>query len=379
LESRVPLTDAHLHPQDSLRLSQNNFDLLRLLFAAAVCLAHSYELSGFGELRGLASFFSSTLAVKAFFVVSGFLIFMSYDRSSSLASYARKRIRRIYPAYAAIVLLCAVFLFLASTQSAAGYFSLPWIKYLAANLTFLNFLQPTLPGVFESNKLQAVNGALWTIKIEVMFYLCVPLFGLLFRKFGRLPVIVLTYVLSVAYAAFFEFIASRTGGAIYFELGRQLPGQLSYFMAGAFVYYYLSFFEQRIGYLLAAAVFVLAVDSIFALTPLEPMALAIVVLFCGLFFYVGNFGKFGDFSYGLYIIHFPVIQLVVQAGWLREHPWGFLLVVVAVSMLGAVGMWLLVERRFLLRSSHYIASTESARKAAEAHVPALAEQTVTTR
>ena len=101
-------------PHDNPRLTRNNFDLLRLLFAGTVCLVHSYELSGFQQIGWITSVLSSAVAVKAFFVVSGFLIFMSFERSSSLASYARKRIRRIYPAYFTVVMLCAVFLVAAS-------------------------------------------------------------------------------------------------------------------------------------------------------------------------------------------------------------------------------------------------------------------------
>jgi peptidoglycan/LPS O-acetylase OafA/YrhL len=339
-------------------LSKNNFDLLRLLFAGAVCLAHSYELSGLEALHGLTNFFSSTVAVRAFFVVSGFLIFMSYERSSSLTSFARKRMRRIYPAYAAVVLLCATLLFAVSTKDAAGYFSDSWIRYVATNLVFLNFLQPTLPGVFDANRVHAVNGALWTIKIEVMFYLAVPLFGILFRKFRHLPVIAGTYLLSFAYASALEMIAQRTGSATYTELARQLPGQLSYFMAGALFYYYLPQFERRAGYLLAAAILVFVAGSFSPLSLLEPLALAIVVLFFGLFLYVGNFGRYGDFSYGLYIIHFPIVQLFVHAGWFSENPWIFLSAVVVTSMAGAVAMWHLVEKRFLFRTSHYIAATK---------------------
>jgi peptidoglycan/LPS O-acetylase OafA/YrhL len=299
------------------------------------------------------------VAVKAFFVVSGFLIFMSFERSNSLSSYASKRIRRIYPAYFTVVILFAISLAMVSSKNVGDYFSLEWIKYVAANLTFLNFLQPTLPGVFDSNRLAVVNGALWTLKIEAMFYLTVPLFVFLFRKFSRLPMLVLVYCLSVAYAGFLIAIAARTGSGIYVELSRQLPGQLSYFMAGAFLYYYLHLFERRIGYFLLAATTVLAANMIYPLPLLEPLALAIVVVFSGLFFYAGNLGKYGDFSYGFYILHFPVIQLLLNASWPRESPWYFLVATIFITTVGAIALWHLVEKQFLSRHSHYIATAPS--------------------
>lgn len=339
---------------DDRRLTRNNFDLLRLLLAGTVCLVHAHQLSGFPQLAAIAGFLSSEVAVESFFVVSGFLIFMSYERSASLASYAGKRFRRIYPAYFAVVMLCAIGLAVVSTKSPGEYFSIPWIEYVLSNLVFLNFLQPTLPGVFETNLLGAVNGALWTLKIEVMFYLSVPLFVFLFRRFSTLPVLVLVYGASVAYAAFFSGLAARTGSPLYQELGRQLPGQLSYFMAGAFFYYSLPLFERYAGYFLAAAVLALAAPGVFAPSVFGPFALATIVAFCGLFLHLGNFGKYGDFSYGIYILHFPIIQILLQGGWFNAAPWTFLATVVVLTTVGAVAMWHLVEKRFLLRNSHYI-------------------------
>ena len=342
----------HVNP----RLIKNNFDLLRLLFAGTVCLVHAYELSGFQQLERIASILSSAVAVKAFFVVSGFLIFMSFERSSSFASYARKHIRRIYPAYFTVVMLCAIFLMAVSTKNIEHYFSFAWVKYVLANLAFLNFLQPTLPGVFDANKLAAVNGALWTLKIEAMFYLTVPILVFLFRRFSQLPILILVYCSSVAYAKLFAVAAERTGSGVYLELGRQLPGQLSYFMAGAALYYFLPIFERRIKYFLVVAALILAANTTFSLPLLEPFALATVVVFFGLFFHVGNFGKYGDFSYGFYILHFPVIQFILHAGWFGESPWYFLVAVILMTATGAVAMWHLVEKRFLFRSSHYVAA-----------------------
>jgi len=339
---------------NSQRLINNNFDLLRLLFAGTVCLVHAYEVSGFQALGGIASVLSSAIAVKSFFVVSGFLIFMSFERSRSLGSYASKRIRRIYPAYFTIVMLCALGFVAVSTLSTADYFSLPWLKYVAANLTFMNFLQPALPGVFASNPMDAVNGALWTLKIEVMFYLSVPVFVILFRRFSPLPVIAAVYCVSMAYAWLCTMMAERTGSTAYLELARQLPGQLSYFMAGAFFYYYLPLFERKHFHFLILAMAVMAGRFFYPLPFLEPVALAAIVIFFALYLYMGNFGKYGDFSYGVYIVHFPIIQLLLGSGRFAETPWLFLLTVVLLTAAWAIALWHLVEKRFLLRGSHYV-------------------------
>lgn len=339
------------------RLGENNFDLLRLVFAGTVCLVHVQVLSGFAELDWLPKLLSSAVAVKAFFVVSGFLIFMSFERSSSIRSYFVKRVRRIFPAYFVVVMLGALLLWSASSMPPGGYFSSDWLKYVCANLTFLNFLHPDLPGVFEGHRFQAVNGALWTLKIEVMFYASVPIFVYLFRRFGHLLVLTATYLASVSYAVILNGLAADHGSNLYLELARQLPGQLSYFMAGAFFYYFLPFFERHVKRVVPVAVAVLLTNANFAMPLLEPLALAAIVAFCGLFLYVGNVGEYGDFSYGVYILHFPIIQVLIHGGWLNGSPLAFLTAVVLATLVGGVAMWHLVEKRFLFRDSHYVSAT----------------------
>jgi peptidoglycan/LPS O-acetylase OafA/YrhL len=337
---------------DSVRLKRNNFDLLRLVLAAIVVLVHSYDLSGFHGLDWIVGVFSSTKAVQAFFIVSGFLIFMSYERSSSIMSYARKRFWRIYPAYFVVIVLSAFGLVLVTTSGFSDYFSFAWVKYLLANLTFLNFIQPSLPGVFEANKYQAVNGALWTLKLEIMFYVLVPVLVALCRRFSHLSVLVVVYCLSVAYALLMSELAARTGHGYYVELGRQLPGQLAYFVSGGFLYYFLPLFERRVVAFVIAAVAVLGIAQFHSLPLLEPLALAIVVLFLALFPYVGKFGKYGDFSYGTYIIHFPILQIFLFEGWFRNETPQFMAAVSIVVALGAIALWHLVESKLIGRARH---------------------------
>lgn len=77
-------------------LKQNNFDFIRLIFSIVVCLVHSHDLSGAPELQWVDRVMSSRVAVEGFFILSGFLIFMSYDKPDSLMTYFKKRVRRLY-------------------------------------------------------------------------------------------------------------------------------------------------------------------------------------------------------------------------------------------------------------------------------------------
>lgn len=343
-----------------LRLKINNFDLLRFVFAFIVFLVHAYVLSGADALSILGKLFSSEIAVKSFFVVSGFLIFMSFENSSSIKSYFLKRARRIYPAYFVVVLICALLGGVFSTYSWGEYLSLPVLKYIAANLVFLNFLQPNLPGLFESNTLQAVNGALWTLKIEVMFYLFVPFAVMAFRKFGRHAMMAVFYIASILYAIIMADLARRTGLSLYVELQRQLPGQLAFFIAGAAGYYYFQYLAKYGSWLALLALLMFVLQAWLPWVVIEPIALAIIVVyFACVVPCIGNFGKYGDFSYGMYIVHFPILQLLISYGFFKESPWLMLGVAALLIMMVAFLFWHFIEKRFLRKSSHYLAASRS--------------------
>jgi peptidoglycan/LPS O-acetylase OafA/YrhL len=341
-----------------MQIKNNNFDLLRFLLAIIVFLVHASTLSNVDALSIINKFFSSESAVKAFFVVSGFLIFMSYENSKDIKQYFSKRIRRVYPAYFSIVVLSAVIGCFFSTYTLSDYISFVLFKYLAANLVFLNFLQPNLPGLFENNTLHAVNGALWTLKIEVMFYLFVPLAVMSFRKYGRFYVMLLLYILSILYSFSMSEMARRTGHDFYLELQRQLPGQIAFFMAGAMGYYYFPQLVKYKKWLIAISLFSFVFQLWLPWIVVQPIALGILVISFACFFpYIGNFGKFGDFSYGIYVVHFPVIQLLIAFGLFNQSPWiaicfaGLLVISVAVSF------WHFIEKPFLQKSYHYVAAS----------------------
>ena len=335
--------------------SRNNFDLLRFAFAATVFLYHAYVLSTAPQLAFLGAL-SAELAVKSFFVVSGFLVFMSFENSRSTREYCGKRIRRIYPAYATVVIGAGVLGALVTALPFTDYLFRGLARYLAANLVFANFLAPNLPGVFAHNPMTEVNGALWTIKIEVMFYATVPALAWLAARFGHVAVLTGAYVFGFAWKFGFSALAEHTGSMIFVKLSYQFPGQLAYFVSGALCYYYLPALQPRWGTVAAVGITGMLVARTFPATQvlIEPAALALVIVFLAFGMrYLGNFARFGDFSYGIYIIHFPVIQTLVVAGAFGANAFGGLAIAAALVLALALLCWHWVEKPFLQRGSHY--------------------------
>lgn len=340
---------------------KNNFDLLRLYLAFSVCFAHLGKVSGVAAFVPLARFFYSGIAVDCFFVLSGFLIFRSFDRSSSTRSYLSKRVRRIYPAYLSIVVLAAVLLPFLFVQPATDlFFSTEWLRFLISNISFLNFLQPDLPGIFTTNPFQVINAPLWTIKIEVMFYLAVPLIFLLCKKDKQWLVLCCLYAASYSYSLFFLHLHATSGLEVYLKLEKQLPGQLTFFLSGGMLYLYFSLFKKYWKYCLLFAAFTILFQENVLLQALYPFALAISVISFALCLpYLGNWGKFGDMSYGVYIYHFPIIQVFTSFSLFDGHAWirftGLVLSILATAFFS----YHVIERPFLKRSSHYRQAAES--------------------
>ncbi len=333
---------------------KNNFDILRLFFALTVVMVHMYELSLSTKLEFIPKFLNSRVAVDGFFIISGFLIFMSYENSASLKEYFSKRFRRIYPAYFMVVVTCAILGVFFSKLSIEQYFSFGFIKYLSANLFFLNMLQPTLPGVFLNNQVMpVVNGALWTIKIEVMFYCIVPMLTYFMRRYNKAAVIIFIYVASCIYSLYFLHLAEVTGRNFYAELARQLPGQLSYFLSGALLYYFFdTFFRYRQRILIFGLIAYIIGSNNYGVSFIEPIGLAILVIYFAFCIQDISFvRKYGDLSYGTYLYHFPIIQMVISFNLFQIAPYLSLISIIIFVLMLSFFSWSLLEKPFLKKGS----------------------------
>ena len=329
----------------------NNFNLLRLVFALFVVVYHLVVLSAAAEWRHLEAPFAllAEVGVQGFFVLSGFLVYASLDRSESIGLYAEKRFRRLYPAYAVVVIICAAAGYAFSAEARANPLAVG--EYLGWNLVFANFMAPELAGVFANNPVAEVNGALWTLKIEVMFYIILPGLAWLLRMAG--PARWLVMALLYAGAEVWRYFLADAGQE---ELARQLPGQMSFFITGMALYRLsLSGGRLHIGGLVGAGLLAasLMVD---VMEPARALGLGLVAIWIAAGWpRLPDAARFGDLSYGVYIVHFPIIQTIVALG-LFAAPWTGAGISLAAAFIAALLLWHLVERPALRRDSAYRAS-----------------------
>lgn len=341
--------------------ARNNFDLLRLVLATAVMLYHVAVLSAADELAFLGRWFDATWAVWGFFVISGYLITMSHERSSTLGRFAIKRVRRLVPGYVAVVMAAAVGGAWLTTLAPGAYFASPqWWRYVAANLTFANFLQPALPGVFEANPFgPAVNGALWSIRTELACYAAVPVVCLLARRVGRGAACAAAMAACALGSAALLAWHQRTGSAMAALVQHAVTQCGLCFAVGMAAYFAQQRLRGRWFTLAGLACTVLIAGGLrggpWLELALRPLVLGLAVMWLALGVrYLGNWGRFGDLSYGLYIWHFPVIQTLLWAGAFARSPWGGLGLSVGITAALAWLSWHGVEKRFLRRDSHYV-------------------------
>jgi peptidoglycan/LPS O-acetylase OafA/YrhL len=304
----------------------NNFTVLRLVLALMVVLGH-YKLLVNGTIDPPFPFNLADAAVDSFFVVSGYLITLSFERSADLWSFYTRRVFRLYPMYAAVVVIQAVVM-LALLPN--GPFSDPdsTARYLSANLVLANFLQYDIGGVLSGLHNPGINPSLWTLKVELAFYLIMPAICLAVRRWGW-------QVLAAIFVASALYDLALTN-ADQLTLAKQLPGQLQFFVVGMGLYLYGG--RIRVHPLFSAAITVAFLASWTFLHPLPPGLRPLIV---GGFVYCVALRmpvvplKL-DLSYSVYLLHAPLLQTLMLLGVIRDTPLTLAGVLVTVLVMATI-------------------------------------------
>ena len=338
----------------TLQSRSNNFDFVRLLAAGVVLCGHQFAVFLRPEPSPFGLITLGTLGVLIFFSISGYLVAQSWDRDPHVLRFAAKRFLRIWPGLA-IVTCVAVFIAgpAVTAWSLRAYFSssMTW-DYLSQ--FYLN-IKYVLPGVFEHNPVSVVNGSLWTIPIEVRWYgilLVAGILGLL-RKKLRVALLLGVALYAIYIYGIFDVQHNPRAAFLRPDFGCEYG---SYFCYGVLMN---GFREEwhRHRLLLFGLLSVLAV----ALVALHHGYAAIYVLLPFLVIWFGTsstlvlrgFGRYGDFSYGIYIYAFLIQQFLISLMGIN-HPYWMALLASTVCTVGcAVLSWHFVEAPAMALKRHF--------------------------
>ncbi len=318
---------------------KNYLTPMRWILAATVALAHAWEVTDGNDPLGLYNWQASDLAVNGFFILSGLLIAKSLTTRQDLQSFFRSRVLRIYPALV-VVLLVMMFVLgpIFSDPGGAGFLFDPEAWSFFFRTLLMGEPRVVIAGVFDGNAMPHFNAPLWTIRFEIACYVIAGLaftYGGVHTKWratiAALILLLLNFILSFPAFAnlgeevhdFFRLISAFSiGFALYFWPRTRTPG--------------------RVMVALVAILFVLAGKSVFGEIS-GNFTIAVALMHFGLSKWPLQFlHKLPDYSYGIYIWHFPVLQALVYL-WPDLTPWELLLSGGPIFLGCAALSWHLIE------------------------------------
>ena len=346
----------------------NSIGFFRWLLAFSVIFSHAGPLAGFYGQEDLGTQLSDEqslggVAVAGFFFFSGFLITRSRARTGTVR-YFWRRCLRILPAFWCALLLTAFVLGPIAWAKEQGAISGYWnassdspFTYVFQNM-FLVLHQRNIAGMGESLPFADIggydwNGSAWTLQYEFKAYILVGVIGIVGYAASR-------WVSTVAAVAIMVFNGLVWSGQIALgDLGGPLAAPFGHpFLTDAFNPMLIAPF---------------AFGMLFALwghyIPLSDV-LAVVAIGAAFFTYdhggwnvAGQYGflyflmwaairwtrlqhweRYGDFSYGVYIFAWPLMQFVSYFGLERRGMLAYFAVIVIATHAIAYCSWHLIEK-----------------------------------
>lgn len=329
--------------------SNNNLDLIRLFAAVQVVITHAFaHLNVKTTWQHWMDLFPG---VPIFFFISGLLICRSYARSDSLSSFFSNRFLRIYPALWVCLFLSILSLFVVGYLFETHVPILNFGVWVLAQSTFLQFFNPEFLRGFGTGVL---NGSLWTITVELQFYLLTPL---VFWVMSKRRVFFLIFTTLFLLANILKNVMPIQGVLLKLYLVTFVPW-LGMFLLGA----WLSIREDIIQ--LITRLRLIHIILLFVVVDLVCFKLGLVIggneinlisFLCLILLiikvaYTKPFLsrlllKNNDISYGVYIYHMPVVNVMIYFGLLGKFY--FVLYVMIIVFILAALSWFLVEKPIL--------------------------------
>ncbi len=323
---------------------ENNLDIIRFCAAALVILCHAFPVSlGEGHVDILGRITDDqihfgNLAVCIFFFYGGFLISKSAERLQGAGPYFKARLLRIIPCLAAVTFGLTFLAGPILTKLSPGeYFTdAGTFKYL---LNSVMVLVHELPGVFQDNIYNpTVNGPLWTLPVEFLCYImCFLAWKLHFLNEKNARWMILLFA-----AGYLGAVKLLAGSGVLSAALRPV----GLFFAGMIYYIYREKIVIRPWLAGVCAVFLAAAARVHFLEPVIFFCLPYLLAWLGFGtkHKFSGFARRGEVSYGMYLLGWPIQQMICQVFGGRMNPYLNTVLTLPAAVLGGFLLNRLVEQ-----------------------------------
>ncbi|MFC1701314.1 acyltransferase family protein [Pseudomonadota bacterium] len=324
-------------------------DGLRGLAILMVVLFHAFsrwpDIVPFGNRFATFPLFKNGwLGVQLFFLISGYVIHMTLDKSRSPVNFLYRRWLRLFPA----MLFCSLIIFFTAPFFFERPAGSPMMRDLLPGLTFI---EPFWWKKFLGPPQGQLEGAFWSLYVEVKFYLIASIFYFISGGKKMIWILCILFLSSVALPYLSELLPNLDWflpRRILFILSAE---HLGWFAAGALFYLYSG--KHHLNLLVLAV----ATGLISALTMKEVETQAIYSGFIVVLIFTASVLSqrvqswlsnpvlltLGFASYPLYLLHENMmISLIVKTG--NFAPWipAILVPVIPMSIVIALG-WMVAR------------------------------------
>lgn len=302
----------HSGKSRSLSFYDNSLNTVRLLAALQVYYSHAVAHMKLPSNQSVSTIIGIFQGVPIFFILSGFLIWISLDKTPTFGNFFKKRALRIYPELWCAVLLCIVSIVVLYDGFRIGELAL----FAVGQATILQFWTPdSLRGYGCGTP----NGCLASIFMIVQFYIVVY-----FIKKMKPVKVILAILLIIGFVLnILSPMLSRVLPAIVYKLWDvSLLPYIWLFMLGAFVSEYFNVLLPLMRKYWYVCLLLLLVQGFIGVDIPGEYGVIKTILQCftwiGFAYALPNLNVKHDISYEIFLYHMVVINVFIQIGLIES-------------------------------------------------------------
>lgn len=328
----------------------NNFNLIRILAATQVMLFHAAYHLHIALPSWLQSIGKMFPGVPIFFALSGFVISAAFERNGNLKTYARNRALRIFPGLWVVIFLTFVVVAFFKGSILLDYRGLIWFILQFVGLIYT-------PDALKDFGFGSYNGSLWTIPLELQFYVVLPVIYYFTKDRPRRNLwFIAVFVISLAMALF----TARVG-----EEGETMPQKLLRYSFVPHIYLFLfGVLLQRLDAINHSMVrgkwvlWLFVYSVAYWVLPRTAHTWVLISPLLAVFIVSIAHARPGlsnkvlgdnDWSYGVYIYHGLILNVLIELG-LSDHPFRLAFLFLG-AYVAAFLSWKIIEKPSLSKKS----------------------------